>query len=101
MKEAEGECDGTLVNRRSSFEKHVNKLVRSCYYCLRNIARICSVLCFNDTQTKPIILAFITSRLDDCNGVLTGMTQKAINRLQIVQNALLTRTKKSEHITPV
>lgn len=51
------------------------------------------MLRFNDTQT--IIHAFISSGLDYCNGLLTGINQKSINRLQIAQNA----AEKREHIS--
>lgn len=42
------------------------------------------MLSFKDTQT--IILSFISLWLDHCNGLLTGVIQKSINRLQVVQN---------------
>ena len=50
------------------------------------------------------IHAFISSRLDYCNSLLSGIDQSSLRRLQLVQNAaarLLTGTKKREHITPV
>ncbi len=45
--------------------------------------------------------AFINSRVDYCNGLLH---KKTIRQLQLIQNAaarILTRTRTSEHITPV
>ena len=38
------------------------------------------------------------------SGLLTGLPQKSIKQLQLIQNAaarVLTRTKRSDHITPV
>lgn len=51
---------------------------------LRNIARIRSILSFNDTQT--IVHAFISSELD--------LSQQSINGLQ-------TKIKKREQFTPI
>ncbi len=51
-----------------------------------------------------MIHAFITSKLDYCNSLYTGISQTALSRLQLVQNAaarILTRSHKRDHITPV
>ena len=51
-----------------------------------------------------MIHAFISSRLDYCNAILTGLQKKTTERLQLIQNSaarLLTRTKRREHISPV
>src|SRR4029434_1185781 len=48
--------------------------------------------------------AFITSRLDYCNALLSGCSINSIKSFQLIQNAAartLTRTKKYEHISPV
>ena len=48
--------------------------------------------------------AFISSRLDYCNCIFSGLTKKELGQLQFIQNAaarVLTRTRKVEHITPV
>ncbi|KAF7648158.1 hypothetical protein LDENG_00161220 [Lucifuga dentata] len=51
---------------------------------------------------EKIIHAFISCRVDYCNALLTGLPNKTIKQLQLIQNAaarLLTNTKR-EHISP-
>ncbi len=85
-----------------SFSSHVKAVTKSAYYHLKNIARI---RCFVSSQDlEKLVHAFITSSVDYCNGLLTGLPKKTIRQLQLIQNAaarILTRTRKSEHITPV
>ena len=53
---------------------------------------------------KLIIHSLVTSRLDYCNALLHGIPVTYIKKLQCVQNAsarLITRTKKTDHISPV
>ncbi len=55
-------------------------------------------------RLESVIHAFISSRLDYCNGLYLGVSQSLLSRLQLVQNAatrLLTGTRKREHISPV
>ena len=51
-----------------------------------------------------VLRAFVTSRIDYCNGLLYGLPDREIGKLQRVQNAaarLFTSCKKYDHITPV
>ncbi len=53
---------------------------------------------------ETAIHAFITSQLDYCNSLYSGISQSSISRLQLVQNAaaiLLEGKRKYEHITPI
>ena len=48
--------------------------------------------------------AFISSRLDYCNGLYTTLSRSSLSRLQLVQNTaarILTNTPRRSHITPV
>ncbi len=91
------ECCLTLC-----FDSHIGQIVKSYFYQLRNIVCIRLSLDFADAET--IIHAFITSRLDYCNSLYSGLPAKVINHLQIVQNSAArarTFNKKSAHITPI
>ncbi len=79
-----------------SFSSHVKAVTKSAYYHLKNIARIRSFVSSQDFE--KLVHAFITSRVDYCNGLLTGLPKKTIRQLQLIQNAA---ARKSEHITPV
>ncbi len=68
-----------------SFSSHVKAVTKSAYYHLKNIARI---RCFVSSQDlEKHVHAFITSRVDYCNGLLTGLPKKTIRQLQLIQNA--------------
>ncbi len=93
---------GVILETDLSFSSHVKAVTKSAYYHLINIARI---RCFVSSQDlEKLVHAFITSRVDYCNVLLTGLPKKTIRQLQLIQNAaarILTRTRTSEHITPV
>ncbi len=93
---------GVILETDLSFSSHVKAVTKSAYYHLKNIARIRCFVSSHDLE--KLVHAFITSRVDYCNGLLTGLPKKTIRELQLIQNAaarILTRTRKSEHITPV
>ena len=80
-----------------SFENHIRNISRTALFHLRNIAKIRNFLSKNDA-------AFVTSRLDYCNALLSGYMDEALNNLQLVLNTaarILTRIQKCDHFTPV
>ena len=51
-----------------------------------------------------LVHAHVMSRLDYCNGILFGLPDNQIQKLQRVQNAagrLITRAKKHDHVSPI
>uniref|UniRef100_A0A669B8C0 Reverse transcriptase domain-containing protein n=1 Tax=Oreochromis niloticus TaxID=8128 RepID=A0A669B8C0_ORENI len=85
-----------------SFESHVKEITKTAFYHLRNIARIRQVL--SSDTAEVLVHAFVSSRIDYCNALLSGLPKKSFRGLQMVQNAaarILTRTGKFEHISPV
>ena len=93
---------GVLIDSDLNFDSHIKSITKSSFYHLKNIARVRGFMSRSDLET--LIHAFISSRVDYCNALFTGLPKKSIKRLQLIQNAaarLLTRTKRSTHITPI
>ena len=85
-----------------SFNSHLKLISRTAFFHLRNISKIRHVLSQKDAE--KLVHAFVKSRLDYCNSLLSGSSSKSLKTLQLVQNATahaLTKTKKREHISPV
>ena len=69
---------------------------------LKNISRIRRFL--DRDSCERIVHAFVTSRLDLNNALLTGIAEDAVTKLQKVQNIaarVVTRMGVRDHITPV
>uniref|UniRef100_A0A669D7L0 Reverse transcriptase domain-containing protein n=1 Tax=Oreochromis niloticus TaxID=8128 RepID=A0A669D7L0_ORENI len=93
---------GIILDPALTLDSHVKSLVRSCFYHLRNISKLSSIISY--TELEIVIHAFISSRLDYCNSLFTCLNKGSLERLQIVQNAaarLLTKASKYSHITPL
>uniref|UniRef100_A0A8C7Z8E6 Reverse transcriptase domain-containing protein n=1 Tax=Oryzias sinensis TaxID=183150 RepID=A0A8C7Z8E6_9TELE len=92
---------GVIMDSDLNFNSHI-KSVTSAFYHLKNIAKIKNIVSKPDLEI--LIHAFVSSRLDYCNGLLTGLSKRALKQLQYIQNAaarVLTRTRKYDHISPV
>ena len=93
---------GVQIDSDLTFSSHIKSITKTAFYQLKNISRVKGFM--SQTDQEKLIHAFISSRLDYCNGLLTGLPKKSIKQLQLIQNSaarVLTRTKRSEHITPV
>ena len=93
---------GVIFDNSLKLEKHVSSLVSRTNVHLRNIGRIRHLL--SDDAVSKLVHALITSRLDNCNSLLFGLSDTLISKLQRVLNTaarVVTRTKPSSHITPV
>ena len=74
---------------------------RNGYYQLRQLRPLTS--CMSGDIIKTLALAFVTSRLDYCNSLYYGVTDRLMSRLQSVQNAaarLVSGLGRRDHITP-
>ena len=93
---------GVMFDSTMSLKPHVSNVIRNSALHLRNISRLRKFL--NRTASEQVVHAFVTSRLDMANSLLYGLPQEQLNRLQRIQNIaarVVTRSKKSCHITPV
>ena len=93
---------GCWFDSRLSMAPHITNICASSFYYIYNIRRIRKYLSQQSTET--LVHAFITSRLDYCNGLLHGLPDCLLNKLQRVQNACARRIFKEEkfcHVTPL
>ena len=93
---------GVVFDPNMNMSVHVSKVIKSANYHLRNIRKIRKFL--NTDTTKSAIFSLVTSRHDYCNGLLCGITDELLCRLQKVQNnaaRVVSGSKKYDHITPV
>ena len=93
---------GAVFDPNMNMSAHVSKVIKSANYHLRNIGKIRKFL--NTDTTKSAIVSLVTSRLDYRNGLLCGITDELLCRLQKVQNnaaRVVSGSKKYDHITPV
>ena len=93
---------GVILDSKMDMNEQVNSVSRSCYAQLRRIGHIRPYLSSN--ATKTLVNSLVTSRLDYCNALLYGIPKSTSDRLQRVQNTaarLITRTPRTEHITPI
>ncbi len=87
---------GVLFDSNLSFDSHISSICKTEFSHLKNISKLRPM-----SNAEMLIHAFMTSRLDYCNALLGGCSAHLINKLHMVQNAVLTRTRKYDHISPV
>jgi len=93
---------GMFMDSKMTLVPHISSVVKAASFQLRNLGKIRRYL--TPQATEQLVHAFITSRLDMGNAVLFGLSKDQIQRLQLKQNMaarIITRTKPSDHISPV
>ena len=75
---------GVVMDCIFNMEAHITSVCQACYFHLRNIGTIRRYLTV-DTALQ-IIHSFVTSKLDYCNSLLYGLSDKSLFRLKKVQN---------------
>ena len=93
---------GAWFDSHFSMSTHISKSCSAAFFWLHNIKGISQFLSRDKLET--VLHAFVTSRIDYCNGLLYGLPDCEIAKLQRVQNAaarLLMSCKKYDHVTPI
>ena len=73
---------GSVFDPSMNMAAHVSKAVKSANYYLRNIGRIRKYLTAESSKTA--VISLVTSRFDYCNGLLCGIPEELIHKLQRV-----------------
>jgi hypothetical protein len=91
---------GVLPDSELSLQPHINKLASACFYYLRRLRQMRFML--DQAVMQRLASAFIFSRLDYCNSVLSGLPACTIAPLQRVMNAavrLIAKLGTHDHVT--
>ena len=93
---------GPWFDSNFSMSIRISKSCSATFFWLHNIKQINKFLARD--KLEMVLHAFVTSRIDYCNGLLYGFPDCEIIKLQRVQNAaarLLTSSRKYDHTTTV
>ena len=92
---------GFIFDSHLTMDIHVRKVCSTAYHHLRNISSIRRSL--THESATSLVHAFVSSRVDYCNSLLSGISKSSLQKLQRVQNMaarLIVGLKKRDHITP-
>ena len=73
---------GSWFDSQLSMSTHISKLCSSAFFHLHNISRIRKFL--SPVETKSLVHAFVTSRVDYCSSLLYGLPASQLNKVQRV-----------------
>jgi hypothetical protein len=77
---------GVIFDSTLSMSQHISSVCKSSFYHIRDFCRIRRFL--SKSVSVTVANALVSSRLDYCNSLFYGITQKQSRRLQAVQNTL-------------
>ena len=93
---------GVIVDSSLTFDEHINNVVRTANFHLKNIASIRKYL--NEDATKLLINSLVISRVDYCNSLYYNLPNYRLRKLQMILNRaarLIVCISPREHITPI
>jgi hypothetical protein len=76
---------GVTLDSKLSFDRHVSDICSSCSFHTRALRQIRPML--DQKSANMLACSTVLSRLDYCNSVLSGVSQRNLLRLQRAQNA--------------
>ena len=93
---------GVTFDESLLFKDHINSIFRSSFCTLKNLKTIRSH--FDRLSFETIVHAFVTTRLDYCNSLYSGVHSIILRPLSLIQNfaaRLIFRRGKFSHVTPL
>ena len=93
---------GFIFDSDMSFSDQIKSVSKSCHFHIRDIRRIRHLLPLS--AATALANSLVSSKLDYCNSLYSGISQVNLNKLQRIQNSLarvITNTSKYQHITPI
>ena len=76
---------GVLSDNQLTLTDHINSICRAASFELHKIGSIKRYL--DQSATERLIHAFVMSRIDNCNGLLYGLSDLLLGKLQRIQNS--------------
>ena len=92
---------GVIIDSSLTLDEHINNVVKTANFHLKNIASIRKYL--NEDATKILINSLVISRVDYCNSLYYNLPNYRLRKLQMILNRaarLIFRISPRDHITP-
>jgi len=92
---------GVHLDSALTMKTHISKVVSSCYHQLCRIHQVCRLV--GQDVAQQLVSAFILSRLDYCNSLLSRLPKSIIQPLQHVMNAaarVIMNLSLRDHVKP-
>jgi hypothetical protein len=93
---------GVILVKHLTLSQQINDICKKASSAIRSIGRIRKFL--SSDSLERLVNALVISHLGYCNGLLCGLPEKNIAKLQRVQNSaarLVTGMRRNEYISPV
>ena len=88
---------GVIFDKNFNFRSHISAICSSCIYHIQDLRRIHRHLDLD--SAKLLVNALVSSRLDYCNSLLSGIAETDLSKLQRVLNRLACVVTKSPLFT--